>query len=61
MKLFCKYTIKKLINYCPGGSYLGLKRNSAVNGDRPIISVEYKYNTHQFLLLINTEDAGRKI
>ena len=42
--LFCKDTIEKLTNNCPGGSYLMLRSKPMVTGGRPLISIGYKYN-----------------
>ena len=41
---FCKYAIDNLTKYWPVDSYLVFKRNSLVPGDRPIVSIGYKYN-----------------
>ena len=39
IKGLCKYTIKNLKKYWPGGFYLVLKRNYVVPGGRPLIAI----------------------
>ena len=58
-KVLCKDTIYKITKYCPGGSYLLLKRKCVVPRDRFLISIGYKYNARQFLSFIDTKEAGR--
>ena len=57
-KGFCKETIEELTNDWPGGSYLVLRSNPMVPGDRPLISIGYKYNARKFLSFIVTDNSG---
>ena len=57
-KGFCKETIEKLRKYLPGGSYLVLRSNHMVLGDRPLISIGYKYSPRKVLYYIFTDNAG---
>ena len=38
-KGLCKETIEKLTKYWPGGSYLMLRSNPMVPGDRPLVAI----------------------
>ena len=57
-KGFCKDISKNMTKYWTGGSYLVFKINTMVPGDRPLISIDYKYNSLKVLYLIATEGAG---
>ena len=57
-KVVCKETIEKLTKYSPEGSHLVLKSKPMVSGDRPLISIGYKYNAQKFLSFIVTDNAG---
>ena len=57
-KGFCKETIEKLTKDCPGGSYLVLRVNAMVPGDRPLIAIGYKYNVRKVLSFIVTYNTG---
>ena len=64
IKVFCKYTIEKLTQDCPGGSYLVLRIKPMVPGYRPLIDIGYKYNAQEFLSFIvtyNTESTNNGI
>ena len=54
IKVLFKDTIEKLTNNWSGGSYLMLKRNHMVPGDRPLISIGYKYNMWNVISLVVT-------
>ena len=41
-KGFCLATLEKLMKYWPGGSYLVMKINPKVPGDRPLLEIGYK-------------------
>ena len=43
-KVFCKDTIENLTKNWPVGSYIVFRSNPMVPGDRPLISIGYKYN-----------------
>ena len=43
-KVFCLATLEKLIKYLPGGSYHVLEIVPRVPGDRPLMTIGYKYN-----------------
>ena len=43
-KLSCKDNIEKLKNYWPGDTYPVLNKKYMVPGNRPLISIGYKYN-----------------
>ena len=58
-KGFCKETIEKLTKYWPGGSYLMLRSNHMVPGDRPLVAIGYNYNARKVLSFIVTDNAGR--
>ena len=55
-KGLCKETIEKLTKYWPGVSYLVLRSNPMVPGDRPLISIRYKYNAQKVLYFIVTDN-----
>ena len=55
-KGLCKETIEKLTKYWPGVSYLVLRSNRMVPGDRPLISIRYKYNAQKVLYFIVTDN-----
>ena len=57
-KVFCKETIEKLTKDWPGGSYLMLRSKPMVPGDRPLISIGYKYNARKVLSFIVTYNTG---
>ena len=57
-KGFFKETNEKLTKYCPKGSYLVLRSKSVVPGDRPLISIGYKYNMQKVLYFIVTDNTG---
>ena len=56
-KGFCKETIENLTKYLSGGSYLLLRINPVVPGDRPLIYIGYKYTAQKDLSFIVTENA----
>ena len=51
-KGLCKDMIDKLTNDCTAGSYLMLKRKSAVLRDRLLINIGCKYNVRKVISLI---------
>ena len=51
-KGFCKETIDKLTKNWPGGSYLVLRSNPMVPGDRPLSAIGYKYTAWKVLSFI---------
>ena len=55
---FCLATLEKLIKYWPGGSYLVPKSNPRVTGDRPFLTIGYKYSSRKVLGFIATEGSG---
>ena len=55
-KGFCKETIEKLAKDWPGGSVLVLGSKPMVPGDRPLITIGYKYNARKVLSFIVTEN-----
>ena len=57
-KGFCKETNKNIAKDCPGGSYLVLRSNPMVPGDRPRISIGYKYSAHKVLSIIVKDNTG---
>ena len=57
-KAFCKENIEKLTKDWPGGSYLVLKSNPMLPGDRPLIAIGYKYNLRKVLSFIVTDNTG---
>ena len=57
-KGLCKETIEKLTKDWPGGSYLVLRSNHMVPGDRPLIDIGYKYNSRKVLSFIVTDNVG---
>ena len=57
-KGFCKETIEKLTKDWPGGSYLMLRNNHMVPGDRPLIAIGYNYNAPKVLSFIVTDNEG---
>ena len=57
-KEFCKEKIEKLTKDWPGGSYLMLRSKPMVPGERPRISIGYKYNARKVLYFIVTYNAG---
>ena len=57
-KGFYKDTIKNLTKDWPVGSYLMLKSNHMVPGDRPLITIGYKYSTRKVPYFIVTDNAG---
>ena len=57
-KSFCLATLEKLTKYCLGGSNIVLKINPRVTGDRPLMSIVYKYNYGKVLGFISTEGSG---
>ena len=59
-KGFCKEIISNITKYWPGGSYLMLRRNPMVPGDRHLIAIGYNYNARKVLSFIITENAGSK-
>ena len=50
--------IEKLTKDWPGGSYLVLRSKPIVTGDRPLITIGYKYNTRKFLSFIVIDNTG---
>ena len=46
------------MKYCPVGSYIFLKNNPIVTGDRTPMSIGYRYNSSKFLGYIATEGSG---
>ena len=44
-KRFCKDTIEGLTKYWPGRSYMVLRLNPMVKGERPLPGIGYKYNS----------------
>ena len=58
-KGFCKYDIKKLTKDWSGGSYLVFSNKPMVTGDRPLLTIGYKYNSRKVLFFIKTEGEGR--
>ena len=46
---FCLYTLEKLMEDFPGGSYLVMKSTPRVTGDRPLLAIGYKCNSRKFL------------
>ena len=59
-KGFCLATLENLKKYWIGESYLQLKSNPRVIGDRPLMDIGYKYNSRKVLILIATEGGGIK-
>ena len=57
-KGLCKETIEKLTKDWPGGSYLVLRSKPMVPGDRPLISIRYKYNARNVLSFIVRDKSG---
>ena len=55
-KGFCKETYENLTKDWPGGSYLMLRSKPMVPGERPLISIGYKYNARKVLSFIVTEN-----
>ena len=51
-------TLEKLMKDWPGGSYLVLEINPRFPGERPLLSIGYKYNSRKVLGFIATEVAG---
>ena len=54
-KVFCLDKLKKLRKEWTGGSYIFMKSNPRVIGDRPLLSIGYKYNCMKVLVSIATE------
>ena len=46
------------MKYCPGGSYLVMKRTTRVPGGRQLMEIGYTYNYRKLLGFIDTEGAG---
>ena len=59
IKRIFKDIIEELTKDWPGGSYLMLRSKPVVPGDRPLISIGYKYNVWNVLFLIVTDNTGR--
>ena len=57
---FKKGNTKNLTKDWPVVSYLALKRNPVVPGDRQTIAIGYRYNSNKVIPLIDTEGAGIK-
>ena len=57
-KGFYKDTIEKFTRDWPGVSYLVLRRKTMVPGDRPLISIGYKYNARKIISFIVTDNSG---
>ena len=57
-KGFFKETIKKLTKDWHGSSYLVLRIKPMVPGDRPLITISYKYNARKALSSIVTDNTG---
>ena len=57
-KGFCLATLEKLMKDWPGGSYLVLKSTPRFPGERPILTIGYKYNYRKVLGFIATEGSG---
>ena len=55
---FCLATLDKLMKYWSGGLYLVLKITPRVPGDRPLMTIVYKYNSMKVLGFISTEGYG---
>ena len=58
-KLFFKDTIEGLTNNRPGGSYIVLRSNPMVPGERPVLAIGYKYNSQKVVSFFATAGAGR--
>ena len=56
-KGFCLSTLEKLMEYWPGGSYIIIKINTRVTGDRPLMALVYKYNYRKVIGFIATEGS----
>ena len=57
-KGLCRENIEKLTKDWPGGSYLVLRSNTMVPGDRSLIAIGSKYNARKVLSFIVTDNAG---
>ena len=57
-KGFYKDTIENLTKDWPGGSYLVLSSKPMLPGDRPLISIVYKYTVWKVLSFIVKENSG---
>ena len=57
-KCVCKYYIKNMENYWPGGSYLVFKRNSMLPVDMLILAIGYKYNYLKVVYFISNWGLG---
>ena len=57
-KGFCLSTLEKLMKDWPGESYLVLKSNPRFPGERPLLSIGYKYNSSKVIGFIATEGSG---
>ena len=50
-------TLEKLMKELLGGSNIFMKSNPRVSGDKPLISIRYKYRSQKVLGFIYTEGA----
>ena len=57
-KSFCLATLEKLMKDWPKGSYIFMKSTTIFPGERPLLSIGYKYNSGKFLVFIATEGSG---
>ena len=57
-KVFFKAAIEGLMKYWPGVSYIVLRSNVMVPGERLIISIGYRYNSGKVLSFIAIAGAG---
>ena len=57
-KGFWQTTLEKLTKEWPVGSYIVMKSNPRVPGDRPLMAIWYKYYSRKVLGFISTEGAG---
>ena len=48
-KGFCLATLEKLMKYWMGGSYLAMKSNPRVTGERLLVAIGREYNSRKVL------------
>ena len=46
-KVFCLATLENLMKDCPGGSYIVMNSTPIFPGERPLLDIEYKYNSRK--------------
>ena len=58
-KGFCKAAVEGLTNYFLGGLYILLRSKTLVPGERPLLSIGYKYKSWKVLTFVTVVRAGR--